>query len=504
MKPADVIVVGAGPVGLLLAGELRLGGASVTVIERLVEPSTASRASTLHARTMELFDQRGLLEEFAGAPIEPRSHFAGLPLDLGQVESRYAGQWKVLQRHTEEVLARWVGRLGVPIRRGVEVVGVDVTGSGTPAESVWLEADGPDGPERFSARYVVGCDGERSVMRTAAGFPVEAIAAGRRLLRADLTGVDVPDRRFHRFSNGVAIAARRPDGVTRVMVCDFDAELGDRTSEPDFTELCNSWKRITGEDITGGDPIWLDAFDDAMLQTRLYRRGPVLLAGDAAHAQLPVGGQALNLGLQDAANLGWKLAAEVTGRAPDGLLDSYHDERHAAGARALASIRSQAQLLFGGEEVDGLRGVIAELLALPDVRKSLAAAVSGVSVRYPRAPSDHPLVGARLPVLDLLTSTGHITTAELLRPGRGLLLLLGGELELAEAAAGWSSSVTVVIAQPSGELLDAAAVLARPDGHIAWARSSAEPGQAPELRAALARWFQPDPTKGEHDEQTRR
>jgi oxygenase len=493
MSRPDVIVVGAGPVGLLLAAELRLGGASVAVLESLSEPSTASRASTLHARTMELFDQRGLLAHFRDAPVEPRGHFAGLSLDLGAVDSRYAGQWKVLQQRTEQVLAEWARRLGATIRRGVRVVGLKVTDAGTPDEQVTLQATGTGGPELLSARYVVGCDGETSTVRTAAGFPVVRIPPSRRLLRADVEDIDVPARRFERLPGGVAISARRPDGATRIMMCDFNSDPSGAGAEVSFDEVCNSWKRITGEDITGGRPTWLNAFDNAALQATTYRKGPVLLAGDAAHVQLPVGGQALNLGLQDAANLGWKLAAEVTGRAPDGLLDSYSSERQAAGARTLNNIRAQAALLFGGDEVDGMRDVLTELLQLPDVRTSVAGAISGVQVRYPAGADDHPAVGSRLPILDLTTIAGPVSSAELLRSGRGLLLVLRNIPHLiAEAAA--ADSVMVVAATLNAAQLhtdcgDLDAILVRPDGHLAWAQEQSGPDRTPHLRAALARWF---------------
>jgi oxygenase len=494
MSPPDVVLVGAGPVGLLLALELRLGGAEVLVVDSLTEPSTASRASTLHARTMELFDQRGLLGAFDDAPVDLRGHFAGIPLDLGATGSRYAGQWKVLQHRTEQVLAEHAVRAGARLRRGVRLTGLAVHDAGTPDERVEIAVRGPEGTESLTCRDLVGCDGEHSAVRSLAGFPTTRVPATRRLLRADVEGVEIPNRRFERLPGGVAIAARRPDGVTRVMMCDFEATPGDTGTEPAFEEICGSWKRITGEDLTAGRPLWLNAFDDAVVHADSYRLGPVLLAGDAAHVQLPVGGQALNLGLQDATNLGWKLAAVVTGRGGEELLDSYGQERHAVGVRTLANIRAQAALLFGGDEVEGMRGVLAELCRLPAAQRSLAGVISATDIGYPAAADEHPSVGRRLPVIELSTATGTVSSAELLRTGRGLLLSFDADTRLARELAGYAAAVMVVAARPLRQYPETSrlgAVLVRPDGHIAWAREQSGPDRTPTLRAALARWFTP-------------
>ncbi len=496
MTGPDVVIVGAGPVGLLLAVELRLGGAEVVVLDSLATPSTVSRASTVHARTMELFDQRGLLAAFRDAPVDHRSHLAGIGLDLGVTGSRYAGQWKVLQQRVEQVLADRAVLDGARLRRGVRLTGLTVLDATTGDERVELSVLGPAGPETITCRYLVGCDGEDSTVRALAGFPVTRFPARRRLFRADVEGIEIPDRRFERLPAGVAIAARRPDGMTRVMMCDFEVTPVDAGSEVSFEEICGSWKRITGEDITGGRPHWCNAFDDSVRHADTYRLGPVLLAGDAAHAQPPVGGQAINLGLQDAANLGWKLAATVTGRAPDGLLDSYSTERHAAGAQTLTNIRAQAALLFGGEEVEGMRGVLAELCELPAVAASLADAISGTGIRYPAPAGAHPCVGSRLPVVDLPVvdlpgAAGSMTSAELLRSGRGLLLMLGSHPQLAREAVHYAGAVDVATASPAPPECDLVALLARPDGYVAWAQEQAGPDRTPALRAALARWFTP-------------
>ncbi|MEU9413210.1 SDR family oxidoreductase [Streptomyces sp. NPDC048281] len=490
-----VLVVGAGPVGLMLAGELRLGGADVTVLERLDAPTTESRASTLHARTMELLGQRGLLDGPGGftdpepPPNEPRGHFGGLPLDL-TLPSTHPGQWKVPQTRTEELLGAWAERLGARVLRGHEVLSL-----AQHPDRVTVVAEQHGHRREFTARYVVGCDGEQSAVRRLAGIAFPGDAAGRELIRADVDGIDIPNRRFQRLPNGLAIAARRGDGVTRVMVHRFGTPP--RTAQTGFADIVAAWRDVTGEDIAHGTPLWVNSFGDASRQAEHYRTGRVLLAGDAAHQQMPIGGQALNLGLQDAVNLGWKLAATVLGRAPAGLLDSYHDERHAVGRRVLSAIRAQARLLLGGPEVESLRSVVGELTSYERVRAHLAGTISGLDVRYGDHGADRAdgaegadradedvLVGSRLPELRLDSGA---TTAELLRPARGLLLV--ADPALAGAAADRSASVDTVVARPAAPRDGlAAAVLVRPDGYVAWAGDTADG-----LHEALDRWFAPDP-----------
>ncbi|MFD8044386.1 FAD-dependent monooxygenase [Streptomyces chartreusis] len=481
----DVLVVGAGPVGLMLAGELRLGGAATVVLERRDAPTTESRASTLHARTMELLDSRGLLDALGTPPHEPRGHFGGVPLDL-TLPSPWPGQWKVPQTRTEELLQDWALGLGADLRRGHELRAVRVgEGSGAGVEAV---AAGPGGRAlRVRARFVVGCDGEDSTLRRLTGAEFPGRDAGRELLRADVVGIDVPDRRFQRLEKGLAIAARRGDGVTRVMVHEFGA--GPRRGEPEFGEVAQVWKRVTGEDIGSGDPLWVNSFGDADRQLTDYRRGPVLFAGDAAHQQMPIGGQALNLGLQDAVNLGWKLAAEVRGRAPAGLLDTYHAERHAVGRRVLANIRAQALLLLGGPEVEPVRALLGELIAeRPQVRAHLAGMISGLDIQYD-ADAEDPLLGARLPYPQLRGTEGSLDAADLLRTGgRGLLLDLAGDARLRTAVRPWADRIVTVTARPAPDsaLGAARAVLVRPDGYVAWTGTEGM-SDGPEI--ALKNWF---------------
>ncbi|MEU9168971.1 FAD-dependent monooxygenase [Streptomyces sp. NPDC048420] len=480
-QDTDVVVVGAGPAGLMLAAELRLGGARVLVLDERPGPTTESRASTLHARTMEIFDARGLLPALGTPPHDTRGHFGGVPLDL-TLPGPYAGQWKVDQTRTEEVLQERAAALGATLRRRHRLHTVTAR-----QDRVEAEAVGPAGPLRVRARYLVACDGEDSTVRrlTAAEFPGRD--AGRELLRADVRGVDVPDRRFQRLERGLAISATR-GGVTRVMVHEFGRPAGPRDGAPKFAEVVASWRRVTGEDIGHGTPIWVNAFGDANRQLTRYRQGRVLFAGDAAHRQLPSGGQALNLGVQDAFNLGWKLAAVVRGRATDALLDTYHAERHAVGRQVLANIRAQADLLLGGPEVEPVRALLAELVGLSDVQEYLAGMISGLGVRYDLGDDSQPLVGRRLPDAELTTSARQLRTTELLRPGRGLLLPLaaGSAPALAEAARPWREDVDILDAQPAAgsPLPRGHALLVRPDGYVAWAGDSVTG-----LRAALRRWF---------------
>ncbi|MFJ3397650.1 SDR family oxidoreductase [Streptomyces microflavus] len=510
-RDTDVVVVGAGPVGLMLAGELRLGGADVIVLDRLGAPTTESRASTLHARTMEILDQRGLLDEIGTPPDEPMGHFGGLPLDL-RLPGPYPGQWKVPQTRTEEVLGAWAVRLGAEVRRGHRVTGLEQH-----PDRVTVEAAGPEGgaPVRITAPYVVGCDGEESTVRRLAAVAFPGNDAERELIRADIAGIDIRGRRFERLPRGLAIAARRPDGVTRVMVHEFGRTP--RAAEASFADIVDAWHNVTGEDLSAGTPLWVNAFGDVSRQAERYRHGRVLLAGDAAHAQMPIGGQALNLGLQDAVNLGWKLAAEARGRAPARLLDSYHEERHEVGRQVLSNIRAQARLLLGGPEVTGLRAAIGELLPYEAVRARLAGMVSGLDIRYGGALTDagrpgggpHGSAGWRLPPMTLnlrqpvaipaygSESEGSpVHTAALLRDARGVLLVAADEEERRELLTGvagpFGRSVdAVTVFRPAGGPGDPAevfvgvdAVLVRPDGYVAWAGTSAAG-----LEAALATWF---------------
>lgn len=481
----QVIVVGAGPVGLMLAAELRLGGAEVTVLERLAAPTTESRASTLHARTMEILDQRGLLAALGAPPNDLTGHFGGLPLDLGTLPTRYPGQWKVPQAQVEALLADWASRLGAKIRREHELRGLNASD-----DAVRAKVASPAGTVTMTCGYLVGCDGENSTVRRLAGFEFPGTDATRELLHADVTGIEIPDRRFRRFPRGLATAVRRGDGSTRVMVHEYGRPALARGARLSFPDVVAAWARVTGEDISGGTPVWLHSRGDVSRQASRYRMGRVLLAGDAAHQQLPVGGQALNLGLQDAANLGWKLAAQLTGRAPAGLLDSYHAERHQVGRRVLDNIEAQTLLLLGAQDVEATRAVLRELLGHAAAQAHLGGMISGLDIRYERG--DHPLTGARMPHLDVDTQAGRSSTTALLRAGRGVLLDTSAEPArrdwLGALAAPWAGRVELALATlaAGASARMPQTVLLRPDGYVAWAGD-----RAASPLSALDRWFGP-------------
>ncbi|QLE70920.1 monooxygenase [Streptomyces rectiverticillatus] len=484
---ASVIVVGAGPAGLMLAGELRLAGVDVIVLDRLPERTGESRGIGFTVRTMEVFDQRGLLPRFGDIETSKAGHFGGIPLDLGLLGAAHGAARTVPQAATEAVLESWARTLGADIRRGQEF-----TGFAEDADGVTVTVRG--GERGLRARYLVGCDGGRSSVRKAAGFDFPGTPATTELFLADVRGVELePRMTAERTSGGMVMVARLPGGIHRIIVGERGTPPPERrTGTPGFSEVADVWKRLTGTDISGAEPVWVSAFGDAARQVTEYRRDRVLLAGDAAHVHLPAGGQGMNTSIQDSVNLGWKLAAVVRGTAPGALLDTYHDERHEVGRRLLANTRAQSMLLLGGDEVGPVREVLGELLDHPEAERQLAARVSGLDIRYDVGGGRHPLLGARMPKLELARGSRPTSSVELLRPGRGVLLDLADNAVLRGRARGWDDRVDVVTAAPRNVPSDSplsrtAAVLLRPDGHIAWAA----PGSLQDLPTALFRWFGP-------------
>ncbi|MBE1496800.1 NAD(P)-dependent dehydrogenase (short-subunit alcohol dehydrogenase family)/2-polyprenyl-6-methoxyphenol hydroxylase-like FAD-dependent oxidoreductase [Amycolatopsis lexingtonensis] len=464
-EAADVLVVGAGPAGLLLAHDLSAAGVAVTVLEQRTAPHTESRASTLHARTMELFAERGLLDELGPPSRGGAGHFGGLGLDLAEADPAhpYAGQWKAPQTEVEAVLARRAVARGADLRRGHRVTAL--TEHGTHVE---VTAIGPAGPVRWRAAFVAGCDGEDSTVRRLAGIGFPGHDAQRELLRADVRGIDVPDRRFERRPAGLAIASRGPDGTTRLMVHEYGRAPRTSPGEPGFAEFAEVWRHVTGEDVSHGEALWVNAFGDVRRQAERYRAGRIVLAGDAAHAQLPVGGQAINLGLQDAAELAPRLAAQFTGEPDEALLAGYHDVRHAVGRRALAGIEAQANLLLGGPEVEALREVVGELLELGPVRRHLAAAISSLDTPRPAArPGAGPTTPRRTEMAQLSGKTALVTgssrgigraTAERLARAGALVAVHYAENEAAAA------EVVAAIEGDGGRAFAVGADLAAPGG----------------------------------------
>ncbi|MCX5563662.1 FAD-dependent monooxygenase [Streptomyces sp. NBC_00038] len=489
---ADVIVVGAGPTGLMLAGELRLGGARVVVVERLERPTGQSRGLGFTARAMEVFEQRGLLSWFGDLEKAPLGHFGGVQFDYTVLEDAHFGARGVPQSHTEDVLERWALSLGADIRRGWEFLELDEPDDGSD-DRVEITVATPQGVQRLSAPYLVGCGGGSSPVRRAAGFAFPGTDATRTMYLADVAGCELRPRFLgERLPGGMVMAAPLGDGVDRIIVVPDAVPGQERERTVGFTEIADAWQHITGEDISAGTAHWVSSFTDATRQVTEYRRGRILLAGDAAHVHLPAGGQGLSTGVQDAANLGWKLAAEVTGRAPAGLLDSYHTERHAAGKRLLMNTHAQGMLFVGGPEMGPLRELMGELIQYDDVKRHLAGLVSGLDVRYDVGPGTHPLLGRRLPPRTLTAATGPLSTMELLHPARGLLLDLADDAGLRTAAAPWQDRVVTatVRAEDSEPVLSATtALLVRPDGYVAWAADTGTGTDPEDLRAALQRWF---------------
>lgn len=483
---ADVIVVGAGPTGLVLAGELRLAGIQTVVLERLAEPMKQSRALGFSARTIEEFDQRGLLPQFGDIGVIPVGHFGGMPIDYTIVPGGNFGVRGVPQSLTEAILARWATGLGAEIRRGWELTGLTAQDDGVEAEFAT-----PAGPRRLRAGYLVGCDGARSAVRTLAGIEFPGFDATLEMLMADVADVELPLRPTGQVgSAGMVVVLPIGPNATRVVVYERGAGVRPSTEPPTFGEVADALQRVTGEDIHGGTPLWTSYFTDASRHAREYRRGRVFLAGDAAHIHMPIGAQGISAGMGDAANLGWKLGAEINGYAPADLLDTYHAERHPVAARILANTLAQKILYLGGEEMDPMREVMTELLAYEDVKKLLIGMVTGLDIRYDVGTGDHPLLGRRLPNADLTGDfwpSGEANTFRLLHAGRGVVLDLGGNDEVRAAAAPWADRIDVVTtaSAPHGPLAGVEAALVRPDGYIAWIGGSAAAG----LPAELTRWF---------------
>ncbi|MET9442759.1 FAD-dependent monooxygenase [Streptomyces sp. NPDC006610] len=483
---ADVIVVGGGPTGLMLAGELRLGGASVIVAEELAQPTGQSRALGFTARTLETLDQRGLVPRFGDLETSPMGHFGGVPFDYTVLEDAHFGARGIPQSQTESILEAWALEQGADIRRGHRFLALEEDEEGV---TVTVAAPG-GGRERLRGLFLVGADGGHSAVRKAAGIDFPGTSGTQLIHLADVAGSGVRLRPLgERLPGGLVQVFPMPGGVARIILSEYGTSPEDGDGSTGFAEVAAAWQRVTGEDISGGEALWVSSFTDSTRQAAQYRKGRVLLAGDAAHIHLPAGGQGMSTGIQDAVNLGWKLAATVGGWAPENLLDTYHDERHPVGARLLSNTRAQGMTIFGGDDSQALRDLYAELIDLEEVRRHLAGAVSHLDIRYDVGPDAHPLAGRRLPPRTLETPDGPVRTPELLHQAQGVLLDLAGAPGVREAATGWKGRVTTVAGTLSSPFDEVAALLVRPDGYIAWAGDG-----GPGLDEALRRWFgDPDP-----------
>lgn len=475
-----VVIVGGGPTGLMLAGELALAGVDVAIVERRsTHDLDGSRAGGMTSRTLEVLDQRGIVDRFLPQGFSaPVAHFSALLLDMTDQPTRHTFGLALLQYRIERTLAEWVGEHSVPIYRGREVTGFTST-----EEAVDIELSG--GPV-LRAQYLVGCDGGRSLVRKIAGIEFPGWDPSTSCLVADVEVTKEPEWGIHRQGALHSFFKFEDPGPVRVLVT--EPQLG-LTDEPTLQDLRAALMAARGTDYGIHSPTWISRFTDVTRQAATYRKGRVLLAGDAAHVHFPIGGQGLNTGVQDAVNLGWKLAQVVKGTSPESLLDTYHAERHPVAARVLHNTMAQTALSRTGERVDALRDIVSELLTLEAPRRQIAAMMSGLDIHYDLGPG-HPLLGRRMPDLDVVTTDGIVRVFTLLHGGRGVLLNLGTPIT---GTSGWSHRVDVVDAEYVGtwELpvigtVDAPfAVLIRPDGHVAWVGDGTTTG----LNDALHAWF---------------
>jgi 2-polyprenyl-6-methoxyphenol hydroxylase-like FAD-dependent oxidoreductase len=495
MTEHAVVIAGGGPTGLMLAGELALAGVDVAIVERRASQDLpGARAGGLHSRTIEVLDQRGIADRFlAEGQTAQVAAFAGTPLDISDFPTRHPYALGLWQNHIERILAGWVDELAVPIQRGREVTGFAQDDTGVDVEV--------SGGQSLRAEYLVGCDGGRSLVRKEAGieFPgwdptTSALIAEVELAEKPELGIHTDDIGIHSFGrleyeirDGEVVYMDR--GPVRVMVTERHPGA---TSEPTLRDLSEALIAVYGTDYGVHSPTWISRFTDMTRQAAAYRERRVLLAGDAAHVHSPVGGQGLNTGVQDAVNLGWKLAQVVNRTSPEDLLDTYHAERHPVGARVLRNTMANVALFRPDARVKALGDAMSELLGVDANRKRFGAMMSGLDIHYDVG-EGHPLLGRRMPDLDLVTANGPLRVFTLLHDARPVLLNLGepGGFDITP----WADRVQLIDAEyvgtwelPAlGEVAAPTAVLIRPDGHVAWVGDGTQLG----LADALTTWFGP-------------
>jgi 2-polyprenyl-6-methoxyphenol hydroxylase-like FAD-dependent oxidoreductase len=495
MTEHAVVIAGGGPTGLMLAGELALAGVDVAIVERrATQDLPGSRAGGLHSRTIEVLDQRGIADRFLSqGQVAQVVGFHMSPLDISDFPTRHNYGLGLWQNHIERILAGWVGELAVPIYRGREVTGLAQDDTGVDVQL----SDG----QSLRADYLVGCDGGRSLVRRAAGieFPgwdpttssliaeVEMAEEPEWGIRRDALGVLALGRLEYEIRDGEVVYMDR--GPVRVMVT--EPHVGP-TSEPTLRDLSEALIAVYGTDYGVHSPTWISRFTDMTRQAAAYRDRRVLLAGDAAHVHPPVGGQGLNIGVQDAVNLGWKLAQVVNRTSPESLLDTYHAERHPVAARVLRTKMAQVALGRPDDRIKALGDIISELLRMDEPRKRVAAEMSGLGIHYDLG-EGHPLLGRRMPDLDLVTASGPLRVYTLLHDARPVLLNLGepGSFDITP----WADRVQLIDARYAGKwglpalgtVAAPTAVLIRPDGYVAWVGDLTQLG----LADALTNWFGP-------------
>ncbi|HTU78357.1 MAG TPA: FAD-dependent monooxygenase [Solirubrobacteraceae bacterium] len=501
MTERAVVIAGGGPTGMMLAAELALAEVDVAVLERRPDHVlVGSRAGGFHSRTIEVLDQRGVADRFlAEGEAAQAAMFATTVLDMSDFPTRHPYALGIWQNKIERIMAAWIAELPVRIYYGCEVTGLAQDETGVDVE----RSDGP----ALRAQYLVGCDGARSVIRKAAGieFPgwdptkstliaeVEVTEEPVLGIRRDAVGVHGIGRLEYEIRDGEVVYM--DGGPVRVTVT--ERRLGP-SSEPTLRDLSEALIAVYGTDFGIHNPTWISRFTDMTRHAAAYRAGRVLLAGDAAHVHYPAGGQGLSLGVQDAVNLGWKLAQVINGSSPEGLLDTYQDERHPVVARALRHTMAQTALQRGDERTQALVDVVSELAKMDEPRKRLVGIVSGLDIHYDlplrgRCGEGHPLLGRRMPDLDLATADGPLRVFELLHDARPVLLDLGepGGFDIAP----WADRVLLIDAQYDGPwelpvlgaVTPPTAMLIRPDGYVAWVGDRSQLG----LAEALSGWFGP-------------
>ena len=475
MTEHAVVIAGGGPTGMMLAAELALAKVDVAVVERRPDHVlVGSRAGGFHSRTIEVLDQRGVADRFlAEGQVAQAAMFGTTVLDMSDFPTRHPYSLGIWQNQIERIMAAWIAELPVRIHHGREVTGFAQDDTGVDVEL----SDG----QSLRAQYLVGCDGGRSVIRSAAGIEFPGWDPTRSNLIAEVEMTEEPPRGPRHDAIGVHGLHTMEDGRT-VRVVVTERQIGP-SSEPTLRDLSEALITVYGTDFGIHNPTWISRFTDMTRQAAAYRAGRVLLAGDAAHVHYPAGGQGLSLGVQDAVNLGWKLAQVVNGTSPESLLDTYHDERHPVAARALQHTMAQTALQRHDERMKALVDVVSELASMDEPRKRLAGIISGLDIHYDLG-EGHPLLGRRMPDLDLVTADGPLRVFELLHDARPVLLNLGepGGFDITP----WADRVQLIDAEYDGPwelpVLGAVtaptAVLIRPDGYVAWVGSAGRPGPA--------------------------